>query len=294
MSKAQALSRLVMAAGMGIVVVLLCAALAQAGEGGTTRAPVLSRLAEDNAPTDTSLRPADLSAVAVLTPVAYLPMVWSVDPCAPIPGESYGVLSIVGPPTDRPAAEHADLNLALRGYAPTSAYLGLVDYGGGTDPGAPQLEGLCSGCTPPFSRAYRVNHWDWGTNSRGGPITDPPVTLIGIDLAPGTTVHVPDSGYTIGSGYEVLVLYASQERITLKYTREDNVVWGYTLHVEGICVEPNLLALYEAMNAAGRTNLPALRSGQAFGRARGEIGVAIRDTGAFMDPRSRKDWWKNW
>ena len=233
-------------------------------------------------------------APSVLTPTAYLPLVWTVDPCAPIPGESYGTLTIVGSPTDRPAEEHADLNLALRSYVSTSAYLGLVDYGGSTDPGAPQLAGLCVGCAPPFHSAYRVHHWNWSTNQRAEPITDPPVTLVGMDLAPGTTVHVPDSGYTIGSGYEVLVLYASEDRITLKYTREDNVIFGYTLHVENICVEPSLLALYQAMNAAGRSSLPALRSGQAFGRARGEIGVAIRDCGAFLDPRSRKDWWKGW
>jgi len=57
-------------------------------------------------------------------------------------------------------------------------------------------------------------------------------------------------------------------------------------------VEPNLLALYERMNAQGRGHLPALRAGQAFGRARDtEIRVSIRDTGRFMDPRVRKDWW---
>jgi len=47
------------------------------------------------------------------------------------------------------------------------------------------------------------------------------------------------------------------------------------------------------LNDAGRGHLPALRAGQAFGRARGdEIGGVIRDNGAFMDPRSRKDWWQ--
>jgi hypothetical protein len=112
-------------------------------------------------------------------------------------------------------------------------------------------------------------------------------------VAPEETIHVPESGYTIGSGYEVLVLYASRERITLKYTRNDNVVSGYTLHVENVCVEPTLLALYQAWNDAGRSQLPALRAGQAFGRARGdEIGVVIRDNGTSMDPRSRKDWWQ--
>ena len=111
-------------------------------------------------------------------------------------------------------------------------------------------------------------------------------------VATGETLYLPDSGYDIGSGYEALVLYASEERITLKYTREDNVKEGYTIHVENVCVEPSLLALYRERNEAGRGDLPALRAGQPFGRARGaEIGVAIRDTGSFMDPRSRYDWW---
>jgi hypothetical protein len=198
------------------------------------------------------------------------------------------------PPTDRPAEEHGDLNLALRGYELTSATKGLVDYGGGTDDKAPQLPGLfADDRTPTFSDVYQVHHWDWGCNCRGPVITDPEVTLAGMAVTPGETIHVPSSGYEIGGGYEVLVLYASRERITLKYTREDNVVWGYTIHVENVCVEPSLLALYESWNKAGRDHLPALRAGQAFGRARSdEIRVAIRDTGAFMDPRSRKDWWK--
>jgi hypothetical protein len=118
------------------------------------------------------------------------------------------------------------------------------------------------------------------------------VTLAGLAVTPGETIHLPASGYDIGQGYDALVLYATEERVTLKYTREDNVVRGYTLHIEGICVEPRLLALYQSCNAAGRATLPALRPGQAIGRASGStIGVAIRDTGAFRDPRSRKDWW---
>ncbi len=230
----------------------------------------------------------------VLTPTVYLPFVPTFDPCAAIPGESYGALSVVPPPTDRPAEEHGDLNLALRGYARTDAYRGLVDYGGGTDPQAPQLPGLfADDRTPTFGDVYQVHHWDWECNCRGSPITDPEVTLAGMEVTPGETIHVPDSGYHIGGGYEVLVLYASTERITLKYTREDSVVQGYTLHVEDVCVEPNLLALYEAWNDDGRSSLPALQAGQAFGRARGgEIGVAIRDNGTFLDPRSRKDWWQ--
>ncbi len=65
------------------------------------------------------------------------------------------------------------------------------------------------------------------------------------------------------------------------------------MHLENVCVEPGLLALYARWNNQGRKQLPALRAGQTIGTARGpEIGVAIRDTGSFMDPRSRKDWWQ--
>ena len=237
------------------------------------------------------VRPTD-----TLTTYVYLPSVTVTrfDPCAPIPGESYDVLGVPPPPTDRPAEEHGDLNLALRGYELTDAYKELVDYGGATDPDAPQLPGLfADDRVPAFSDLYQVHHWDWECNCRGSLITDPEVTLAGMAVTPGEPIHVPTSGYDIGAGYQALVLYASQERITLKYTGEDNVVWGYTLHVENVCVEPTLLALYETWNEAGRSSLPALRAGQAFGRARGsEIGVSIRDNGTFLDPRSRKDWWK--
>jgi hypothetical protein len=114
---------------------------------------------------------------------------------------------------------------------------------------------------------------------------------------PGETLHLPGRGPDIYQGvYHALVLYASDVRITWTYTRYGFITTpsgGYGVHVENVCVDPNLVALYNQANAAGRGNLPALRGGQAFGRARsGEILAAIRDTGSFMDPRSRKDWWQ--
>ncbi|MFN2219782.1 MAG: hypothetical protein ACK2UA_14330 [Anaerolineae bacterium] len=229
-----------------------------------------------------------------LTPRAYLPLVSKQIPeCTPIPGVLYNTLSVNPPPTDRPAEVHADLNLALRGYEITSGYHGLVDYGGSADPKAPQLYTLFADQrVPSFPTLYQVYNWDWECNCRADLATNYPVTLAGMGTASGEVLRLPDSGYDIGSGYEALVLYASEKRITLKYTRDDNVVSGYTIHVENICVEPSLLALYQAWNDAGRGQLPALRAGQPFGRARTtEIGVAIRDAGTFMDPRSRQDWW---
>ena len=229
-----------------------------------------------------------------LIPRAYLPMIAKPFPgCEPIPEEEYSMLTIEGDPSDRPAEEHADLNLALRGYELTDAHLGLVDYGGDADPGAPKLNTLFGDeRLPVFPAVYRVYDWDWEHNLRGDLLAKPEVTLAGMRVLPSEILYLPDSGYDLGSGYKALVLYASEERITLKYTREDNVVRGYTLHIENVCVEPGLLALYRTCDEAGRRQLPALSADQPFGRARGvEIGVAIRDSGTFMDPRSRKDWW---
>ncbi|MBI4788040.1 MAG: hypothetical protein HY782_13460 [Chloroflexi bacterium] len=212
----------------------------------------------------------------------------------PIPMSYYGTLAVLSPPTDRPAAQHADLNLALRSYAPVGAWLGLVDYWGGTDPGAPQLYGVFADQrTPQFNAAYRVYDWNWECNCRGALMNDWDVMLLGFQANPNETVHVPGRSGTMANGYHALVLYADADRVTLKYTPDDNVIWGYTIHLEGIATEPSLISLYESLNSIGRQRLPAVRGGQIVGRARGtEVKVAIRDTGAFLDPRSRKDWWQ--
>jgi hypothetical protein len=231
----------------------------------------------------------------VITYHVFLPFVFSKPPgCEPIPGVQYGTLDPVFPVTDPPAEENPDLNLTMRGYEVTDAHRGLVDIPCSPDPGAPQLYTLFADQrVPAFPTVYQVYDWDWGCDCRGGLLTDWDVTLAGMGVAPGEVLNLPDSGYDIGDGYEALVLYATEERITLKYTREDHVVWGYTIHVENVCVEPSLLALYRACNDAGRGELPALHGDQPFGRARGgEIRVAIRDTGRFMDPRVRGDWWQ--
>lgn len=263
----------------------------------------------------TLLAPASATRIAApreLTNKIYLPLI-TASICDDIAGTTYSALVPNPPPTDRPAAQHADLNLALRGYAPTTGTLGLVDYTGRTDTNAPRLYTLFGDQRlPVFASVAQVYDWDWAANARGALITSPPVTLAGIQVAANEPLYVPTSGYNIGTkptrppngffrdmpgddvnAYEVLVLYATAERITLKFTREDNVVRGYTVHVENVCVAPALLALYRQWNDAGRGQLPALKAGQPFGRARDtEIGVVIRDNGSFMDPRSRKDWYQ--
>jgi len=214
-------------------------------------------------------------------------------PCQEIPGMTYQSLAIEGSPTDRPPAQHADLNVELRGWQPTGGTLGLIDLNGDTDTGAPKLYTLfADDRTPTFVRNYQVYDWDWGCNCRGALVTDWETTLSGMAVAPGEIIQCPRSDYNIGADNTALVLFVDDNSITLKYTANDNVVHGYTIHLVGVCVEPSLRARYDANRAAGSTELPALRGDQSLGRARGsELIVAIRDTGAFMDPRSRKDWW---
>ena len=210
----------------------------------------------------------------------------------------YNTIPVLWPPADHPDSLHADFNLSLRGYVPTTASLELVDYGGPTDPGAVQLAGLFSdNRVPTFKAAYQVYDWNWGCGPhgcRGSLLTYPDVTLIGMGTSPGEAIHIPTIVTEIyGGGYRAMVLYAEEKRITLGYTRLDSVSLGYSIHIENLCVDPNLLARYRASNAAGRGTLPALRNGETIGIAPGpQIEVAVRDAGTFMDPRSRKDWWQ--
>ncbi|RIK34129.1 MAG: hypothetical protein DCC55_33660 [Chloroflexi bacterium] len=214
--------------------------------------------------------------------------------CGGLPGENYGAVTVAGPPTQRPAAVHPDLNLAVRGYEPTIAPATLIHIDGPVDEQAPQLTGLFGDRRhATVGTTYQVYDWDWECDCHGDLIDASAVTLVGLQVALGEPIFTPDSPRTIGSGYEALVLYAAADRITIKFTREDNVVRGYTLHVEGICVEPGLLARYTALDQAGRGELPALRGGQPFGRAQGQmIRIAIRDNGQFLDPRGRPHWWR--
>ena len=125
-----------------------------------------------------------------------------------------------------------------------------------------------------------------------------------MQTTPGESLHVPESGYTIGGGMQVIVIFADEDTVALRYTREDSSgSAGYTMHVDNICTDPNLLALYNSLDVpAGPRyvypqpdsyDLPNLYAGQSFGTARStEIVVAISDTGTFMDLRSCNEWWR--
>ena len=211
----------------------------------------------------------------------------------------------------RPAYNHADKNLALRSYElNTDAWLKreLVNYGSDDPTQPPQFATLFQPYRVPYlPDFYRVHEWYWQASplpgTRGPVLTNFPATALGLETTPGEPLHVPISGYDIGGSMEVLVLFADADSIALRYTREDSSAPpGYTLHIDHICTDPALLALYNELDAPDGPryvypnpsyDLPALPAGKVFGTARAdEIVVAITDTGAFMDPRSCNEWWQ--
>ena len=226
--------------------------------------------------------------------------------CPTVSEANYASVPVFGARAGHPPPIHADLNLAVRGYVTTTAALTLVDINGPTDDDAPRLGTLFAARPlPAFVGAYQVNGWDWGSaecpdalwaghGCRAAPIADPHVTLLAMASARGEPVLAPYRRAEIyPARYVALALYAEETRLTLGYTREDSAAVGYVVHLEDICVDPNLLALYRTLDAAGRTSLPAVRSMEQVGVAAGPaLKTAVRDTGSFMDPRSRKDWWQ--
>jgi hypothetical protein len=225
-------------------------------------------------------------------------------PFVPIPGASYSSIPVDPYFWDgRIDYQHPDLNLEMRGWIQVSEYCGLWTYNTGTtDVDGPRLAELFQPARlPTINATYRVYSWNWDTGRVGDPIyrTEAIVTLIKMQTNTDEIIHLPGRSANIyinsGKTYYAQVLYATDNQITFVYTRDGNVIRGYTVHITNIWVDPLLVARYQADNAAGRHQLPALEQNQAFGRAKaGGILVAICDNGSFMDPRSRRDWWPGW
>ncbi|MCE7982303.1 MAG: hypothetical protein DYG89_13995 [Caldilinea sp. CFX5] len=222
----------------------------------------------------------------------------SEDGCPATSAQQYDRIPMMSIDNTHPADQHGDLNLALRGYIASPGAATLIDMAGPTDGDAPQfttLFGQQAGRS--LTAAYQVYDWNWGCGGdgcRGGPLRNVEVTLVGVAATPSEAIYAPRRQNEIyGGGYLAVILYADTNRLTLGYTREGSVAHGYAVHLEALCVDPNLLTAYRTANAAGRGWLPAVRAHDLVGRAAGGVVlVAMRDRGSFMDPRSRKDWWR--
>lgn len=217
---------------------------------------------------------------------------------------SYGTIDPLDryPANDPPPENHPDINLAVRGYIPATGKKYPLVLGEAGDPKAPKIYTILSH-VPTIVSLYKIYNWDWATNKKTVPmpLPDDPgasfkqIQMVGFATNTGEEIYVPQSGYRIGGDYQVMVIFANDNSITIKYGREDNIgiKFGYAIQIEEIAVDPNLLDLYREQNAAGRGELPSLSGGQVMGVAKGnEIRVVIRDTGDFLDPRSKLDWWR--
>lgn len=224
--------------------------------------------------------------------------------CPPVSSASFDLVPIEGPAYKNNALtdENPDLRLSILGYAPANALPGLVEYNGATDSDPPKLYGLFSPARlPTIVGVYQRHDWAWNDAGgppygwSGGPNNDWPASVIEVSAVPGEAIYIPTRYPAIWTNDIVaMVLYAGARELTLAYTRQDSVTAGYVIHLLNFCVDANLVAQYQAQMSAGRRAtgmLPGVRNNQPIGVALGPLIVAVRDRGAFLDPRSRKDWW---
>lgn len=193
-----------------------------------------------------------------------------------------------------------EVNINLRGWGEVSEAKEPVNYGGDTDPNPPPSIGsVFQGHWPQIIKTYIIYEWDWSNNKPNiGKSATPawPVHLIGFSATPGEPLLGLQAGRTIDGKHSLMVLYADANSITFTHSTGDAAPPeddGYPIYFVDVCVDPNLLALYQRNNAGGRGELPAVAPGQVFGYAKDtDPKFAIRDTGSFMDPRAKKDWWQ--
>lgn len=194
-------------------------------------------------------------------------------------------------------AKNPETNINLRGWYEVNEGRNLISRNGdnyGLDPNMPpQISTLFTGHYPNIIKTYRVNAWDYeNSHNLPGESATPnfAVHMLGLEAVPGE----PLVGLKAGS---FLVRYATKNYILMTNGDEDE--WdedddgGYPFYFLDICVDPNLLAAYEADNAGGRNQLPRISEGKIFGYAMtNEVKFVIRDTFSFMDERYKEDWWE--
>ena len=280
-----------------------------------------------NSPIATNTPRPAATTIPVSTPT---PTVVSPITCPTSSSNTYDVIdreasyigAITYPSGDPVPANHPDLNLSIRGFSPHTASAGMS---GGTpvSPLPPQFGTMFRpGRMAQMIKTYRVFDWNWDHSilpfhgTKGALLSNREVTLLGVAAHPGEVLFAPYADYHIGENvpteaqvtnpYQTSILYVDNDRITLTYTRNDTVSGGYTVHVEDICVDPNLVLTYRQnglQDPANRGKMIVLRSQRnpktgatntgavAFGVAKsGEVKVAIRTgSGTFDDPR-----WLNW
>lgn len=155
-----------------------------------------------------------------------------------------------------------------------------------------------------LSAAYDVAYGGSVSQGNDTPIKgDAPVLEVPTEA--GTTmIKVPSTGYDIGGGYEAMVVFAAQDRVTIHIGRHEYFVGsgqnncnggtcsgGYWIYVKGICVDKQIQQAYDGVKAAQQSagadknpiQLPMVKPGQILGKATGtSVVVGVRDNGPFI------------
>jgi len=201
-------------------------------------------------------------------------------------------------------SKNAETNLYMRGWTEINEGKELISRNGdnyGLDPNMPpQISTLFPTHYPKISKTYIINAWDYENNHNlPGQSATPAyrVHMLGLEAAPGEALVGLKAGRTIDGTNVFLVLYATKNYILMIHANEDS--WdeygppGYPFYFIDICVDPNLVSLYEKNQNEGRNELPGIATGQVFGYAKdNEVKFVIRDTMSFMDSRYKEDWWE--
>lgn len=199
-----------------------------------------------------------------------------------------------------------DTNIVLRQFINVPGTLDLIDFQHDVADPSPQLCSLFAGGTlRPFTELYGVGYYD-GFNvtniDLSGIIQQDPPHNIGFQVTPGETIYIPplpisDPTKQIGGdegkpSYDAVLMFADDNSVAIKYTRNDSPQDGFTVHVLGINPDPSLRAIYDQSRVAGSWYLPGLYGGRVIGSAKGSvIWVSVRSFGLFLDPRWKNDWW---
>lgn len=206
-----------------------------------------------------------------------------------------GDMPLNGDPVNSP-----EINLRLRGFGPVNEGANFISRNGNNygldDQMPPQISSLFGGAVPQIIKTYVVYEWDFQNNKSLAPQQATPnfkVHLVGLQANPGQKLVGLTAGRKIDPAGDVfMVLYATKTDITFTHSPSDSLLGGYLFYFADLCVDPNLLAKYQADNAGGRGQLPVVGKGQVFGYAgNSDVKVGIRDTMSFVDPRYKQDWW---
>ncbi len=199
-----------------------------------------------------------------------------------------------------PYEENPELNLRLRGWGEVNESTDLQSRHGnnyGLDPiMPPQYSSLYNGPVPQIAKTYVVYAWDFVNKKSLAPEVSTPnfkVHMIGLSATNGQALYGLKAGKTIDGTNVFLVLYATKNEIVFTHSDEDNIEDGYLYYFEDICVDPNLLTEYKNDSSEERRgHLPVIKTGQIFGYAANtDPKTSVRDTGSFVDPRAKEDWW---